>query len=150
MVTAFLYRFLDEVIYIEQPHLFVTELDNVCKLIRTLYRLKLAPSAWYKALVQFLKKLRFVLDHRIFISKDKQLFIVVYVDDLLLFDADVFHLKDIQQKLHDWFKMTNLGDISHYLERKFDYVVAKKFSFAKVFISAKCLIGLKWLYVNQL
>lgn len=31
--TIFLYGFLDEVIYVEQFHLFVTELDKLCKLI---------------------------------------------------------------------------------------------------------------------
>ena len=43
VVTAFLYGFLDEVIYIEQPHLFTTKLDKVCKLIKALYGLKQAP-----------------------------------------------------------------------------------------------------------
>ena len=37
---AFLYDFLDEVIYIEQFHLFAMELEKVCKLIKALYRLK--------------------------------------------------------------------------------------------------------------
>ena len=39
VVTALLYGFLDEVIYV-QPHLFATELDKVCKLIKALYGLK--------------------------------------------------------------------------------------------------------------
>lgn len=34
IVTAFLYGFLDEVIYVEQPHQFATEPDNVCKLTK--------------------------------------------------------------------------------------------------------------------
>ncbi len=42
MVTAFFYRFLDEVIYTKQPHLFATKLDKVCKLIKALYGLKQA------------------------------------------------------------------------------------------------------------
>ncbi len=129
LVTAFLYGFLDENIYIEQPHLFTTKLDKVCKLIKALYGLKQAPHIWYKTLVEFLKKLGFVLlelNHGIFISKDKQLFIFVYVDDLLLFDADISHVEDIQQKLHDRFKMTDLGDISNYLGMEVDYVVVEK------------------------
>ncbi len=98
VVTAFLYGFLDEVIYVEQPHLFTTKLDKVCKLIKTLYWLKQALHVWYKTLVEFLKKLGFIpleLDHGIFISKDKQLFIAVYVNDLLLFGADISRLEDI-------------------------------------------------------
>ena len=46
VVTAFLYGFLDEVIYVEQPHLFATELDKVCKLIKALYRLKHFLRSW--------------------------------------------------------------------------------------------------------
>ncbi len=129
MVTAFLYGFLDEVIYIEQPHLFTTKLDKVCKLIKALYGLKQAFHVWYKTLVEFLKNLGFVrleLDHGIFISKDKQLFISVYVDDLFLFGVDISCLEDIQQKLHDRFKMTDLSDISHYLGMEVDYIVGEK------------------------
>ncbi len=61
VVTAFLYRFLDEVIYIKQPHLFTTKLDNVRKLMKALYEPKQALNVWYQTFVEFLKKLRFVL-----------------------------------------------------------------------------------------
>ena len=40
VVTAFLYRFLDEVIYVEQPHLFELNLELVCQLRKALYGLK--------------------------------------------------------------------------------------------------------------
>ena len=129
VVTAFLYGFLDEVIYVEQPHLFATELEKVCKLIKALYGLKQAPHVWYKTLVEFLKKLGFTrleLDHGIFVSADKQLFIAVYVDDLLIFGSDVPRLEDVQQRLRDRFKMTDLGDISHYLGMQVDHVVGEK------------------------
>ena len=77
------YGFLDEVIYVEQPHLFAMEMDKVCKLINALYGLKQAPHFWYKTLVEFLKRLGFIrleFDHGIFVSADKQLFIPIYVD----------------------------------------------------------------------
>ncbi len=86
-----------------------------------------------------MNKLGFVrleLDHGIFISKDKQLFIAVYVDDLLLFGADISCLEDIQQKLRDQFKMTDLGDISHYLRMEVDYVVGEKITLWKLLILA--------------
>ncbi len=129
VVNTFIYGFLDKVIYIGQLHLFATKLDKVCKLIRALYGLNQAPLVWYKTLVKFLKKLRFVrleLDHRIFISKDKQLFIAVYVDDLPFFDADISSLEDIQQKLRDRFKITDQGNISHYQGMEVDYVLGEK------------------------
>lgn len=40
VVKAFLYDFLEKVIYIEQSHIFATELDKICKLVKALYRLK--------------------------------------------------------------------------------------------------------------
>ena len=52
VVTAFLYGFLDRVIYIKQPHLFVTKLDKVCQLIKALYRLKQPLYVWYKTFVE--------------------------------------------------------------------------------------------------
>ncbi len=127
-IIAFLYRFLDEIIYIKQPHLFATKLDKVCKLIKALWT-KTGTSCLLQIFVEFLKKLgfvRFELDHGIFISTDKQLFISVYVDDLLLFGANIFGLEDIQQKLHNPFKMTDLDDISHYLRMQVNYVVGEK------------------------
>ena len=73
-VTAFLNRFLKEVIYVEQPHPFAKEQNNVCKQIKVLYGLKQAPHVWYKTLIKFLKKLEFTqlkLDHEIIMSVDK-------------------------------------------------------------------------------
>ena len=129
MVKAFLYGFLNEVIYVEQLHLFATEQNKVCKLTKTLYGLKQAPHVWYKTLVKFLRKLKFIrleLDHEIFVSADKQLFIAVYVDDLLLFGSHISRLEGMQQKLQDRFKMTNLADFSYYLGMQIDYVIGKK------------------------
>ncbi len=129
VVTAFLYGFLDEVIYMKQPHLFATELDKVYTLIKPLYGLKQALHVWYKTLVEFLQKLRFMqleLDHGIFVSMDKQLYIAVYVDDLLIFGSDIACLKDVQQKLRDRFKMTDLRDISHYLGMQVDHFVGER------------------------
>lgn len=109
VVLAFLYGFLGKVIYIEQLHLCAMELDRVCKLIKALYRLKQALHIWYKIFVKFLKKLGFTqlkLDHGIFVSAGKQLFIAVYIDNLLIFGLDLPRLDDVQQKLRDRFKMT--------------------------------------------
>ncbi len=59
-------------------------------------------------------------------STDKQLYIAVYVDDLLIFGTDIARLEDVQQKLRDRFKMTDLGDISHNLEMQVDHVVGER------------------------
>ncbi len=88
VVTAFLYRLLDDIIYIEQPHLVEPNPELVCRLCKSLYWLKQAPKVRYKTLADFLKKLgleRLKLDHGVFVSQDRQLFLAIYVDDLLLY-----------------------------------------------------------------
>ena len=107
VVTAFLYGYLDELIYVEHPHLFITTPHLFCKLIKALYGLKQSPQVWYQTLVDFLKKLgfhRLELDHGVFVSDDKKQFIAIYVDDLLLFGADIPRLEFIQKELSDRFK----------------------------------------------
>jgi hypothetical protein len=42
----------------------------------------------------------------------------MYVDDLLLFDLNLNHMRDIQNQLKQRFKMTNLRQLSHYLDMK--------------------------------
>ena len=83
---------------------------------------------WYQTLVDFLKKLgfhRLELDHGVFVSNDKKQYIAIYVDDLLLFGADIPRLEFIQKQLSDRFKMTDLGDVSHYLGMEVDVDVGK-------------------------
>lgn len=71
MLKVFLYRFLDEVIYIEQPQIFELNLELVFHLGKALYGLKQAPQVCYKTIADFLKKLgleRLEFDHGIFVS----------------------------------------------------------------------------------
>ncbi len=93
--------------------------------------LKQAPQVWYKTLAHFLKKLsleRLELDHGVFVLQDRQLFLAIYVDKLLLFASDKSRLTDIQDQLSARFKMTNLGEVSHYLGIEVDVEVGKQIS----------------------
>jgi hypothetical protein len=42
----------------------------------------------------------------------------MYVDDLLIFGPDLDGLAKIQNKLKERFKMSDLGELSHYLDTK--------------------------------
>lgn len=110
--------FLEE-IYIMQPTMFEDGTTRVSFLKKFLYGLKQAPRVWYQTLLDFLGKLEFCkteADHGLFVLVDKTIFIAVYVDDLLLFGADIDPwMDDVMQNLRDRFWMTNLGDVSHYL-----------------------------------
>lgn len=117
VVTAFLYGSLDEIVYVEQPHGFVQGF-LVCRLKRALYGLKQAPRVWYSVIRDFLKEKGFTAtnsDQGVFISADKQLFIAIYVDDLLLFGAIKSQIDALKKELSSRFQMTDLGDVSHYL-----------------------------------
>ena len=57
---------------------------------------------------------------------DKQFYIAVYVDNLLISGSDIARLKDVQQKLQDRFKMTDLGHIPNYLRIQIDHVIGER------------------------
>lgn len=87
VVTVFLYRFLDEEIYIIQLTLFQVKglQDLVCFLQKALYRLKQASQVWYQTFADFLEKKGFRFtksDHGVFVLK--HMFIAIYVDDLFI------------------------------------------------------------------
>lgn len=70
VVIAFLYEFLDEIIYVEQLHLFELNFELLCQLYKALHRLKQAPQVQYKTFANFLKKLsleHLELDHSVFV-----------------------------------------------------------------------------------
>ena len=70
IVTAFLYKFLDEVIYIEQSHRFKLPPEFVCYLRKVLYTLKQTPQVWYQTIADFFKRLdlkQLELDHVFFL-----------------------------------------------------------------------------------
>lgn len=123
VVTAFLYGFLDQIIFIEQPHQLHDGAMRVCRLRKSLYGLKQAPRVWYETLTDFLTKLGLrpsQYDPAIFMTEDKQLFVSIYVDDLLIFTADLDRMSALKDQLSRRFEMTNMGCISQYLGMEAD------------------------------
>ncbi len=103
VITAFLYGFLDEEIYIMQQTIFEDATTRVCFLKKILYGLKQAPRVWYPTLLDLLRKLDFYkteADHDLFVSADKTIFIAVFVDNLLLFGTEIdLCIDDVMQNL---------------------------------------------------
>ncbi len=69
----------------------------------------------------FLNKLDFheiKSDKSLFVSEDKKMFIVIYVDDLLIIEADMSRIDKIKTELKSTFKMTDLESTLHYLDMK--------------------------------
>ena len=78
-------------------------------------------------------------DHGVFVSEDKQLFIAIYVDNLLIFGADIPQLEKMQNDLSDCFKMTNLGNVSHYFGIEVNVKVKKTIKVTQVTYMKKVL-----------
>jgi hypothetical protein len=68
-----------------------------------------------------LKKLEFKRiesNHKIFISLNTEIIVIVYVNNLLLFELDMKDIRFIQNELNSRFQMTDLKELSHYLKIK--------------------------------
>ena len=120
--SAFLNGKLNEDIYTEQPEGFVDPKRPhwVYKLLRSLYGLKQASRAWYHEIDSFLKSIRFMqstsdcnLYHRK-VEKDT-IFILVYVDDMLLLGKRQEHLQLYAQKITTKYESRIESDITKFL-----------------------------------
>lgn len=119
IVTAFFYCFLDKNIFVNQPEQYVIDVTLVYHHQKALYGLKQAPFVWYALLSQFLQGLRFTktdMDYSVFASYDKSTFISVYMDDLLIIGKEQNIINGLNNKLLEYFHMTDLGSVFHYLD----------------------------------
>jgi hypothetical protein len=120
--TAFLNGNLDESIYMMQPEGFVSpdQEQKVCKLQRSIYGLKQASRSWNIRFDDVIKTYGFeqnvdkpcVYKH---IIDKKVVFLVLYVDDILLIGNDVGVLSDVKGWLASQFQMKDFGEASYVL-----------------------------------
>jgi hypothetical protein len=85
--------------------------DQVCKLKKALYGLKQAPCVWYQTMEQFLNSQEYrkiQAGHSVF-KHQNGVIVAVYVDDLLLFGADMVKIQVLKKELNKQFDMTDLG-----------------------------------------
>ncbi|CCE29311.1 uncharacterized protein CPUR_03004 [Claviceps purpurea 20.1] len=114
--TAFLYGLIDDLVYVEQPEGFNDGTDRVCLLNKALYGLKQSPRIWYNTLAIFLCTLGFkplTSDLGVFVKGN--LYVAIYVDDLLLAGPDLDDIKAVKAALSKRFEMEDLGECHHYL-----------------------------------
>ncbi|CAI7807941.1 unnamed protein product, partial [Closterium sp. NIES-54] len=118
--TAFLYGVVDEEIYMKQPKGYDDESGRVCRLNKAIYGLKQAPRCWYARLVEVLEALGFKVsgcDESLFMTEgeEEKVFLLVYVDDILLFSPSLERIKEEQGKLKETFQCKALGPVGYYL-----------------------------------
>ncbi|CAI5528667.1 unnamed protein product [Closterium sp. Naga37s-1] len=131
IVTAFLNGILEEEIFMAQPEGFDDGSGRVWKLKKALYGLKQAPRQWYMKLREVLEGIGFTpstADHSLFMlgEGEQRSFIVVYVDDILIFSPSPDLVKEVMLKLQDKFKCKSLGDVNFYLGLHIERDVEKR------------------------
>jgi hypothetical protein len=116
--NAFLHAEIEEEIYVEQPIGFYKNKTKVCKLNKTLYGLKQSPRAWYLYLASILEKLNYYpifIEQGIFYNKKDNIYIIVYVDDLLIIGENLKLINYLKIELSKYLDLTDLGDVKYFL-----------------------------------
>ncbi|CAI7889623.1 unnamed protein product [Closterium sp. NIES-53] len=132
VTTAFLNGILEEEIFLAQPEGFYDGSGRVLKLKKALHGLKQAPRQWYLKLRDVLEEIcstPSTADHSLFMlgEGEQRSFMVVYVDDILIFSPSSDLLKEVMLKLQDKFKCKALGDVNLYPRLHIERDVEKRY-----------------------
>ncbi|PKU77855.1 Retrovirus-related Pol polyprotein from transposon TNT 1-94 [Dendrobium catenatum] len=122
VANAFLHGSLTETVYMTQPRGFedTTNPDYVCRLNKAIYGLKQAPRQWYNTFTSFLISIGFLQslsDPSLFKFHNDQIaiYLLVYVDDILITGNNTDALNNVIQKLNSRFSMKLLGEANSFL-----------------------------------
>ncbi|RVW21621.1 Retrovirus-related Pol polyprotein from transposon TNT 1-94 [Vitis vinifera] len=117
--TAFLNGDLSEEVYMSQPEGFKEngKENMVCRLKRSIYGLKQASRQWYLKFDKIVTSFGFIenkFDQCVYmkVNGSKYIFMVLYIDDILLASSDVNLLNDTKRILSANFNMKDLGEAS--------------------------------------
>ena len=140
--TAFLNGRIDEDIYMAQPEGYVNPKfpNRVCKLNRSIYGLKQASRQWNKRFDEEIKRFGFTqnLDEPCVYQKasgSKSIFLILYVDDILIMGKDIPSLHEVKAYLGKCFSMKDLGEAAFILGIKIYRDRSQRFDWIK----PKCL-----------
>ncbi|CAI7822572.1 unnamed protein product, partial [Closterium sp. NIES-53] len=109
-----------EEIYMKQLEGYDDGSGRVCRLNKAIYGLKQAPRCWYARLVEALEALGFKVrgcNESLFMTEgeEEKVFLLVYVDDILLFSPSLERIKELQGKLKETFQCKAIGPVGYYL-----------------------------------
>ena len=120
--TAFLNGNLLEDVYMTQPEGFdiPEEAQKICKLQRSIYGLKQASRSWNLRFDETVKQYGFIKNEDepcVYkkVSGSMIVFLVLYVDDILLIGSDVPSLQQVKSWLGKCFSMKDLGEAAYIL-----------------------------------
>ena len=125
--TTFLNGDLEEEVYMKQPEGFITNRNDhiVCKLKKSIYGLKQASCQWYLKFHNVIFSFRFmenVMDQCIYhkVSVSKIIFLVLYVDDILLASNNLGLLHEVKRFLSLQFDMNDMSETSYIIGIKIE------------------------------
>ena len=126
--TAFLNGVLTKPVYMEIPEGYGLNLEKgeknlegkVCKLNKALYGLRVSPKRWYIKFNEVMKKMNFEkyeLEPCLytFRCKDKFVFLLLYVDDLLILGNCSDKILETKRRLKTEFEMVDMGSPTKFL-----------------------------------
>jgi len=128
-VTAFLQGDIDAEIYMNQPPGYEHG-HEICRLNKSIYGLKQASRQWNLKLTSVLKKLGLKstsVDPCVYYKNDNEniLFILIYVDDLLIFYNNEEEGKEIKKQLKSKLDMKILGPVNYFIGWRISQNVAR-------------------------
>jgi Reverse transcriptase (RNA-dependent DNA polymerase) len=120
--TAFLNEVLDEDVYMVQPDGFFDpkKVGKVCKLKRSIYGFKQASRSWNIRFDDEIKKIDFMRNPKetcVYkkVSGSSVIFMVLYVDDILLIGNDILILDSMKSSLSRVFSIKDLDEATYIL-----------------------------------
>ena len=120
--NAFLHDHLKEEVNMQQPpgYIDAAHPTYVCKLHKSLYGLKQAPRAWFERFTFHLIHLGFqasFADSSLFIfqSKSTIIYLLLYVDDIILTRNNSKHVASLISTLSVVFELKDLRDLNYFL-----------------------------------
>ena len=127
MIAAFIQGNIDSYIYIRQPEGFINPKypDYVLRLNKALYGLKQSARIWYYTLKEILiNEFGFKVlaaENSIFINKDLNIIISLYIDDLAIMGPNSDTIKTFIKDIKKYFNIKELGLIKDYLGVQINY-----------------------------
>jgi hypothetical protein len=119
---SFLNGNLTEDVYITQPEGFIDpkHAGKICKLQKSIYGLKQASQSWNLCFDEVVKGVGFIKDVEepcVYkkVSGSAVVFLVLYVDDILLIGNDIPMIEAVKSSLRKSFSMKNLGEVAYIL-----------------------------------